>query len=353
MPPAGDPGTCQDANAKLNGLRLVTVAEGLAQPIHMIAHASDPTTTLIAERGGTMRVAKGLRDAMMPVQLSAPIRIIEVNGGGERGLLSLALHPDNPARLFAFYNAPDGDSVVQEFNRNLQTNQVMAGRILYQAAHSASNHQGGGLVFGSDKMLYFTIGDNGGEVPGGGRDRALNPNVNFGKLFRVDPATGMAPAGQMGIIWALGLRNPFRMTADRMTGDLYIGDVGAGTEEVNVVASGKRGVNFGWSGGGMGDGAPLVSYTRQGGFAVIGGYVYRGTKNPCMQGRYFFSDRARGPARSVSVQNARAVNGSERTHANLPNGGIYSFGEDATGEMYILYGSGNATTAGRVRRIVE
>jgi glucose/arabinose dehydrogenase len=345
-PPAAEPPACQDADAKLNGLRLVTVATA-SSPIHLVGHKSDPDTALIAERGGTIRVAKGLRNATTAVELSAPIRIAQTTTGGERGLLSIALHPDDPAKLYAFYNGMgNNDTVVQEFARNLESGMVTPGKELYRSSHSASNHQGGQVAFGADKMLYFSVGDN---AQGGGA--AGNLGGPYGKIFRIDPATGMAPPGnRMGLMWSYGLRNPFRMSFDRKTGDLYIGDVGEGTEEVNFQAAGKSGINYGWSGGGAGEGAPIVRYTRQNQFAVIGGYVYRGTKNGCMHGRYFFADRGRGPTRSVVVQNG-SVMGGERSHAGLSNAGIYSFGEDGAGEVYMLYGSGG--NAGRVARIVE
>jgi hypothetical protein len=357
MPPppvVTEPPPCTDAIAKLNGLRAVTVARA-TRPIHLVGHPSDPETALIVERGGTVRVAKGLRTATTPVQLSAPILRVAVAQQSERGLLSLAIHPDDPTKLYAFYNRMgNNNSVVQEFTRDLETGMATPGKILYDAQHSAGNHQGGNVAFGPDKMLYFAIGDNGG-IPDAGRARALDPNSSFGKVFRINPLTGMAPPGNMrGLQWALGLRNPFRMSFDRKTGDLYIGDVGDQIEEVNFVrANQASGTNFGWSGGGQGEGAPVVRYARQQDFAVIGGYVYRGTKNGCMVGRYFFADRARGPARSIVMQNGSLVNGSETTHRGLSNNGIYSFGEDGAGELYMLYGDGNAQTAGSVRRIVE
>ncbi len=342
-PPAAEPPACQNPNA-LGGLRLVTVARA-NRPMHLIGHPSDPDTVLIAERGGTVRVAKGLRNANMVVELSGPILTVQASTNFERGLSSLALHPDDPSKLYVFHNDGPGNSIVTEFKRNLETGMATRVRELYREAHSAANHNGGALAFGADKMLYFSVGDN-----AQGAGAAGNLNGDFGKIFRIDPANGMAPSGNhMGLIWSYGLRNPFRMSFDRKTGDLYIGDVGEGTEEVNFQRAGRAGINYGWSGGGAGEGSPLVRYMRQGGFAVIGGYVYRGTKNGCMYGRYFFADRARGPARSIAVDNANMRD--ERTHAALSNGGIYSFGEDGAGELYMLYGDGG--NAGRIARIVE
>jgi glucose/arabinose dehydrogenase len=345
-PPAAEPPACQNANAALMGLRLVTVATA-ARPIHLVGHPKDPDTAFIAERGGTVRVAKGLRNATTPVTLSAPILRVPANAGGERGLLALALHPDDPARIFVHYNDGPGNSIIEEWKRDSESGNATKVKELYRQGHSASNHNGGGIAFGSDKMLYFTVGDN-----AQGAGAAGNQAGPYGKVFRMDPDTGMAPMGNhRGLVWSYGLRNPFRMSIDRKTGDMYIGDVGEGTEEVNFGRAGQPGINYGWSGGGTGEGAPIVRYQRQGGFAVIGGYVYRGTKNGCMAGRYFFADRARGPARSVAIQNGSVMGGSERTHNNLPNGGLYSFGEDGAGELYMLYGDGGQS--GRIARIVE
>jgi hypothetical protein len=344
-PVGGEPPPCTDADARLGALRLVTVTTA-NRPIHLVGHPSDPDTALIAERGGTVRVARGLGTAMTPVMLSEPILTVQTVANGERGLLSLALHPTDPTKLYVFFNdsAAANASVVQEFTWNKQGGMATPGKEFYRAPHSASNHQGGNLAFGADKMLYFSVGDN-----AQGAGAASNLMGAYGKIFRLDPATGMAPAGNhMGIIWSYGLRNPWRMSFDRKTGDLYIGDVGQGTEEVNFQSAGKAGTNYGWSGGGSGDGAPVYSYpTMQGQNCVIGGYVYRGSKNSCMYGRYFFKDRARAAGQSFVIQNGRATD--QRTHTGLSGANLYSFGEDGAAELYMLFGDVN----GRVARIVE
>ena len=341
-----------DANAKLNGLRLVTVANA-NRPIHLVGIPSDPETSLIAERGGTVREAKGLRTATTPVQLSEPILEIATSQNSERGLLSLAIHPDDPSKIYVFYNRMgNNNSVVQEFTRNQETGKATAGRILYDAAHQAGNHQGGNIAFGPDKMLYIPIGDNGGELARG-KALSFDLGTNFGKILRMDAATMMPASGnRMGLIWSLGLRNPWRMSFDRKTGDLYIGDVGFRREEVNFHRAGQPGTDFGWSDGGTGAGAPVYSYPNPGGGnCVIGGYVYRGTKNGCMHGRYFFKDRDRPSAQSFVVQNGMMTD--LRTHANLTSNDLYSFGEDSAGEVYMLTGGNGMNNSGRVARIVE
>jgi len=343
--PGAEPPPCTDANGKLGGLKLVTVTTA-NRPIHLVGHPMDPDLAFIAERDGTVRTAKGLATATTPVQLSEPILSVQTTSGGERGLLSLALHPTDLTKLYVFYNdsAAANGSVVQEFTRNTDTGMATPGKVLYKAAHSASNHQGGNLAFGADKMLYFGIGDN-----AQGAGTAGNLMANYGKIFRLDPATGMAPPGNhMGIIWSYGFRNPWRMSFDRKTGDLYVGDVGQGTEEVNFQAAGKAGINYGWSGGGTGEGAPVYGYpTGQGQNCVIGGFVYRGSKNSCMYGRYFFKDRSRASGQSFVIQDGKATD--QRMHTGLSGANLYSFGEDGTGEMYMLFGDVN----GRVARIVE
>jgi glucose/arabinose dehydrogenase len=334
------PGTCADPDAT-PALRLVTVANA-SRPIHLVGHPSEPDVMLIAERGGAVRQLRITPGNNMGT-LSGPIVNVQTKQDGERGLLSIALHPDDPSRLFAFFIASNNDSVVQEFKRNPEGGMATpVGQPRYRAAHSANNHQGGNIAFGPDKMLYFAIGDNAGEVPGG-RDRSLDLNTEFGKLLRIDPTTGnAAPGNTRGRIFASGLRNPWRMSFDRRTGDLYIGDVGFQTEEINFLPPNRAGVNFGWSGGGNGMGAAALSYGRA---CVIGGYVYRGTKMPCMQGRYIWKDRLSGPGRSFVIQNGRATN--QKNHSGLNGGGLYSFGEDGAGELYMLFENG------RVARIAE
>jgi glucose/arabinose dehydrogenase len=227
------------------------------------------------------------------------------------------------------------------------------------------------IAFGPDGMLYIGFGDGGGAGDPG--DRAQNPAELLGKLLRIDVSQGaVAPqpayvvpptnpffgqGGKRGEIWSLGLRNPWRYSFDRQTADLYIGDVGQGNwEEVDVAASaggGGRGVNYGWrvlegnhchpagtACNPAGLTAPLVEYDHGGGAcSVTGGYVYRGTQIPALRGTYFYADFCSGFVRSFRMVNGLATDAFEWS-ALRPGGTVTSFGEDASGELYILSSDG-------------
>lgn len=303
-------------------LRLTTVATA-NRPIHLVGHPSDPGTILLAERDGAIRTLKGTTLG------TTPVVTVQTKTDAERGLLSLALHPDDPSRLFAFYIASNNDSVVQEFARTGDT--AAPGRIHYRNAHANGYHQGGSIAFGADKMLYISIGDN---QTDGGPVIAQQIDSRYGKILRVDPATGMAAAGNpSGFTWSYGLRNPWRIAFDRLTGDLYIADVGEDHEEVNFEPRGASGRNYAWGGNGT-EGEAL----RYGRSCIIGGHVYRGKKIACMQGRYLFKDRLSGVGQSFAIAHGRATDA--RQHAMLSGAGLYSFGEDGDGELYMLFENG-------------
>jgi glucose/arabinose dehydrogenase len=268
--------------------------------------------------------------------------------GGERGALSLALHPkfNENGRLWVFFTTPD--SVIEEWRRTAAGSAEKV-KEHYRFAHTASNHNGGNLAFGPDGMLYFSIGDNATS------SNAPMPGSRYGKIMRIDPETAMPAAGNlMGYTWAYGLRNPWRISFDRMTGDLYIADVGSAganaREEVNFEPRGMGGRNYGWPAaeGELGTGGvrAVFSYPPDVGRCIVGGYVYRGKKYPCLQGRYFWGDSTSHTVRSFVMRDGMATD--HRTHATLSGnagGRIYSFGEDGEGELYIL------REAGRVTRI--
>ncbi|MGH7897338.1 MAG: PQQ-dependent sugar dehydrogenase, partial [Candidatus Binatia bacterium] len=224
-----------------------------------------------------------------------------------------------------------------------------------------ANHNGGGLAF-RDGLLYVALGDggSGGDPQGNGQ----NLGTLLGKLLRLDVDSGtpyaippgnpfVGTAGARGEIWAFGLRNPFRFSFDRASGDLYIGDVGQQSrEEIDFEpASSSGGRNFGWNRteGTLCFGAsgcdrsgitfPISEYPTDGGCSVIGGYVYRGNTIPEIRGHYFFGDFCAGFVRSLRVSGGRAVD--ERDHPDLnPGDQITSFGQDAAGELYVVTAGG-------------
>jgi glucose/arabinose dehydrogenase len=223
------------------------------------------------------------------------------------------------------------------------------------------------VAFGPDGFLYLALGDGGGSGDPGNRGQDLSDLL--GSILRIDvrssePYTLPAdnPFLQSGApeVWSYGLRNPWRFSFDRSTGDLYVADVGEGQwEEINVSTAadgGGRGVNYGWN---IMEGSdcfresgcdqtgltlPIFEYNHQEGCSVTGGYVYRGSAIPALQGHYFYADYCQGWVRSLRYESGTVVDQTEWPSLT-PGGTVLSFGEDAAGELYVLAG-------GKVSRIV-
>ncbi|MBL8985781.1 MAG: PQQ-dependent sugar dehydrogenase [Gemmatimonadetes bacterium] len=323
----------------------------------------------IVEKRGTIRIVKqGVTLATPFLDLSA-----KVTTGSEQGLLGLAFHPGYAANGLFVVNYTDlsGDTRVSLFRvqaGNPDRADPASEQSVLTVAQPFSNHNGGMVAFGpKDGHLYIGMGDggSGGDPQGNGQKRT----TLLGKLVRLAVSTTgqvSVPAdnpfvGQSGTrpeIWSLGLRNPWRFSFDRSTGDLYLGDVGQNQrEEIDVVTqTGSRGANFGWnimegtacfgSAGCSTQGLvlPVIEYLHAEGCSVTGGYVYRGTAIPSLVGTYFYADYCQGWVRSFRWSNGSAADPREWTA--LSGGQISSFGEDAQGELYIL------TAGGRVAKIV-
>jgi hypothetical protein len=244
-------------------------------------------------------------------------------------------------------------------------------QVILTADQPADNHNGGQIVFGPDGFLYLGLGDGGGSNDPEGRGQDLSELL--GSILRVDvqsgtsytvppdnPFVGQQPATRPEV-WSYGLRNPWRFSFDRANGDLYIGDVGqTDFEEIDVApaATGSgKGVNYGWSimegsqclGGGQCDqtglALPTFEYDHAQGCSVIGGYVYRGSALPALQGLYFYGDFCQGWVHSFRYAGGTATEVTDWP-ALRTAGTLTSFGEDAAGELYVLESSG------RVSRIV-
>ncbi len=307
-------------------LRLELVADGLRDPIGLTSAGDGSGRLFVNERDGVVRVIDPdgrLQDRPF-VDLSDRIA-----AGGERGLLGLAFHPDfaTNRRLFVHYSrAGDGATVVSELtaSADLQTADPGSERVLFTVPDPFVNHNGGQLAFGPDGYLYIGLGDGGGG--GDPLQNGQNPDVLLGKILRIDvdaqdarpahtriPADnpfgpgGANPGGGRPEIWALGLRNPWRFSFDPDGGDLYIGDVGQGSwEEIDrQPADSAGGENYGWNvmegrhcfGGDCdqtGYVKPIAEYSHDLGCSVTGGYVYRGTAQPELQGVYVFGDYCSG-----------------------------------------------------------
>jgi hypothetical protein len=298
-------------------------------------------------------------------------RFLDLRGriafGGEQGLLSLAFDPQyaTNGRFFIYFTDSNGDLRIVRYNVSPDpdsADEATADTILKVPHPGQTNHNGGQLQFGPDSMLWAGTGDGGG---GGDPDgNGQNKHALLGKLLRLDVsgASGYAmPADNPAAtdtsfapeVWSYGLRNPWRFTFDRQTGDLFIGDVGQNRyEEVDVSTTAQqrgRGVNFGWN---IMEGLhcypndpctttgqlPVVEYAHFGGTcSVTGGYVYRGSALPALAGHYFYADFCTGSLRSIRYPN---TNPGDWSATLSPGGNISSFGQDAKGELYILQLSG-------------
>jgi len=295
-----------------------------------------------------------------------------ITSGGERGLLSTAFHPAYAQNgfFFVYYTDPNGDPTIARFRVSADPNVAdpTSGVTLLTIPHPGqANHNGGQLQFGPDGMLYAGVGDG-----GAGNDPPCNAqrdDVLLGKLLRLDVDPAIAdppfyaiPAGNPFVghggpdqAWAKGLRNPWRFSFDRVTGDLYIGDVGqSAREEVDFQPAGDPGgENYGWKvmeGTQCGDGGtgacpagtppchdpsyvlPILDYTHDGGnCTIIGGYVYRGGSIPDFYGQYIYGDFCTGTMWSVSRQGG-AFTAPQTLPITLAT--LSSFGQDTAGELY-------------------
>jgi glucose/arabinose dehydrogenase len=336
-------------------IRLTTIATGLDKPVALAArHGTD--TLYVADQGGDIRAIVGGR--------LAPTRVLDlrgrVTGGNEQGLLGLTFSPDG-SHLYVDFTDTNGDTRVQEFAMNGDAADVASRRELLFQKQPFANHNGGEVIFGPDGMLYIGLGDGGSA--GDPMNNGQNNGQLLGKILRIDPkasATGAysVPADNPFVsnpndrpeIWQWGLRNPWRFSFDRATGDLWIGDVGQNAyEEIDFARAGANGLNFGWNQreglhhfkGARPAGAvdPVYEYSHaDGGVAVTGGYVYRGERIPDLAGAYLFADYARGHVIALQQRGGRILR--SRPLDAVVDGGLSSFGEDNSGELYVLDLSG-------------
>jgi glucose/arabinose dehydrogenase len=329
-------------------MRLVPVVRGLAAPVQVAAPAGEPGRLYVVEQAGVIRVVVSGRLRAAPF---LDIRSL-VRSGGEQGLLSVAFHPEyaRTRRFYVNYTDLRGDTRVVEYRSDGVRALPATRREILRVAQPYTNHNGGQLVFGPDGKLYVGMGDGGsGGDPEG---RAQNMLSLLGKLLRLDVG---GPAHVR--IAALGLRNPWRFSFDRATGDLWIGDVGQGDwEEIDVLRAGWSGVpNFGWD---VWEGRarfedkplspgklvrPVAVYSHGAGCSVTGGFVYRGRTVPALAGRYVYGDYCSGTIWSLAAKQGKAVPRRERISvANL-----VSFGEDAAGELYAVSHGGTVYRVAR------
>jgi glucose/arabinose dehydrogenase len=414
----------------------VKLQSGLAKPIFVTAPDGDNSHLFMVEQGSDGAASVRILDLSTNTFNATPFITVTglatgtAAGGSEQGLLGMAFDPNyaTNGKFYLDYTASGGafgqglTKVVQYTTTNFTTASTATAKTLLQIDQPQANHNGGWLGFGKDNYLYIATGDGGNgndQDPPNASKVGHTPNMGnaqdltklLGKILRIDPSADDYPAdatknyaipkggaGQpvknpfyndtthpaaLPEIWNYGLRNPWRDSFDRKTGDLYIGDVGQGNrEEVNFQPSDSAGgVNFGWrvkegtaNGPGINDPghAPLntltgpifeYNHSTDGGIAITGGYVYRGDENPALDGTYFFADYARakiwtmkydgsGTATATLIQNPQATT---PLRLKTPDGStidsVSSFGQDGEGRLYITE-LGNSETSGQLFRLV-
>jgi len=345
-------------------IRLTQVAQGIPGPVYLTAPPGDPRL-FIVEQQGRIRIVK---DGTL---LPAPFLDIQakVLDGGERGLLSMAFHPQYAQNGFFYVNYTDvaGNTRIERYHVGATPDiaDPASAFLVLGFVQPYSNHNGGHVLFGPDGMLYIPTGDGGSG--GDPQNRAQNPDSLLGKLLRINvdggspyaipPDNPFATGGGRGEIWAIGLRNPWRAAFDSAAGLLYIADVGQNVwEEVNVQLAAAAGINYGWR---IMEGQhcyfpnpctptgvlPEVEYSHGDGCSITGGYVYRGSAAPSLVGHYFYADYCEGWIRSFRFVNGAVTEHQTRMASSVGN--VTSFGEDAAGELYVV------TAQGRVYRIGE
>ena len=375
-----------DGGSPDGGLRLqqIGTALGLNFPLFMTAAPGDNTRVFVVEKGGTIKIVN------LATQQTLPAPFLDLTGqvstGDEQGLLGMAFHPNFALNGFFYVNLINlsGDSEIRRYTVPTGTPNVAdpASALIILTVDQPggfTNHKAGWLGFGQDGFLYAAFGDGGGV--GDPNENGQNTGTLLGKILRINvdvddfpgdaarnygipPGNPFAGGGGLAEIWSFGLRNPWRPSFDRATGDLYIADVGqAQREEVNVAtfSSGAgAGVNYGWdtmegtlcfepavgcTTGGLA--LPVLEYDHGQGCSITGGYVYRGGTIAGLQGTYFYGDFCSGFVRSFRFANGAATEQLDRAGLAPPGGGITSFGEDAAGELYIV------TQGGGLFRIVQ
>ncbi|MEX0901889.1 MAG: PQQ-dependent sugar dehydrogenase [Pseudohongiellaceae bacterium] len=343
-------------SGKAQTLDLIPVISDLDRPVE-VAHAGDGSGRLfILEQEGRIVVLQNNRVSDIFLDIRE-----RVGCCGERGLLGIAFHPDFEANGLFYLNYTDSifNTVIARYNVTDQSSiaDPDSEDILLTITQPFANHNGGQLLFGPDDYLYIGTGDGGSG--GDPFNNAQNPGSLLGKILRIDVDTGSPygiPSDNPFIgdslahheIWALGLRNPFRFSFDRMTGDLFIADVGQDAiEELNLHRAGSpAGENFGWR---LMEGTrcfdppsncnddtlalPILEYPHSNGrCSIIGGFRYRGTHVDTLSGKYVFGDFCSGEIFSASPD----ASGTWSQQVLLDHGlSLSTFGEDEAGELYV------------------
>jgi glucose/arabinose dehydrogenase len=336
------------------------IASGLDRPLDLQAAPGDRARVFVVEQPGRIRILRNGNLLPVPfIDLTDRVGLVS----SEQGLLGLAFHPQfaTNGRFYVNYTNLMFNTHISEFRVGADPDRAdpSSERILLQVTQPFNNHNGGGLAFGPDGMLYASLGD------GGGGEDIFNNGQSFttllGKMLRIDvnggtpygippdnPFANQPPARPE--IWSYGLRNPWRFSFDRVTRDLFIADVGASQrEEVNVAPAGRSRDNFGWR---VTEGTacfrpvsecpregftfPVLEYGRAEGCSIIGGHVYRGCRMPGHHGQYFYSDFCSAFVKSFRYRNGGAFDLQQWPALAEGLTRPSAFGLDADGELYIL-----------------
>ncbi len=334
------------------------IAAGFSSPLIVKSAPDNPDRLYVANQAGTIEILEGGQVVSTFLDITAISQ-----AGGEEGLLGLAFHPDyaNNGRFFVYYTANGGDMTVGEFHRSdndplvADPDQV---QLAIQHYTDEGNHNGGSIEFGSDGYLYIAWGDGGAQNDPG--CDAMNTSNLLGKISRIDvnatpdgegfPPPATNPEGGTAKYYHMGLRNPFRMSFDVCTGDLYIGDVGQSQyEEISFLDQNGPPSNFGWPvREGMHDHnndcpnppggyvEPIAEYTHNDGCSVTGGVVHRSSAAPSLRGFYFYGDFCEGEVIALRADtNGNVVTAPIATGASLGPNSISSFGNDGHGNVYV------------------
>ena len=360
---------CSDSNVPPPlGLALVPVDSGFDFPLYVTAPPGDASRLIIVERGGRILLRKnGVTQDSAFINLTG----FTSPSTGEYGVYSVAFHPQYATnrRFFVYYADLSGNSRLSEFTATADFDHGLPGSqklVLALDQDPFAFLYGGRVAFGPDGFLYLALGDSlTGDQNPGATSPAQDSASLHGKMVRLDVDHGapytvpadnpfVSRAGWRPEIWALGLRNPWRWSFDRQTGEIWIGDVGEHLwEEVDLEPASTAGRNYGWP---IREGSqcflpavgctnagltsPVFTYAHGTACSITGGYVYRGRKTPSLRGTYFYGDYCGGWVRSFRTTLSGPKVEFDPLASPLINDNVVSFGEDATGEVYVVMASG-------------
>jgi uncharacterized repeat protein (TIGR03806 family) len=385
---AGDP---PETSVSLAVQRVFTQLPNFTQPIAMLQEPGNSARWYVVQKTGSVRVFDNTPTASSTrefVNLSSRLNSDPTSNNDERGLLGMAFHPNYPTdpRVYLYYTGSQTslglvDRVSQFTLATNGTSLDLSSELeLFNVDDPENNHNGGNIAFGPDGFLYIGIGDGGsGGDPHGSIGNGQNLRTMLGKVLRIDiaaasstttyaipstnPYSGNARCNATGTgsancpeIYAYGFRNPWRWSFDRVSGQLWLNDVGQGSlEEVDLVV---RGGNYGWrclegtsnTGNACGSNpspiAPVAQYGRSLGYSTTGGFVYRGSAIPALSGRYVFGDFGSGNLWNIARDTTPTLTLTS-TGALATGLSIASFGQDTDGEIYIVH------LGGTLHRLVQ